>query len=162
MVWEGVAELFLDTFNGFSSNERFRKNLKVSSSFELIPDEQIIFPMETCTIMMAGPVGFSIFTRDVIVTNRRILLGVLMSVMGPLWRRETFMSLWHPQIRELCEKRSIQVPSGTKIERVELGKDKMGKKFVKFRIPAIIFLKTNVRIYHPKAGEIPGIFSFSR
>lgn len=137
----------------FTSRKKF---MKINTEFELIPEEKILFPITPVLIHKSRFLGYTMFSRDVIITNKRILIGVLNSVLFEenfgefnLWHKNYSISDSTPSAKELTN----LLGGNVNIKNITLDKD---KKYVEVQVEFIF--DTKIKIYHPNASEIYGIF----
>jgi hypothetical protein len=138
---------------------------KTNPDFKLVKGEKIAIPLTAAVIKTKNITSFRIYPRDIIVTNKRILIGFKWFGM-----KQTFdeMNLWHPGIGDNPEYEGRlpfgeQLGGNSKIWGVELKEvlDKKGpydwdsvKLSLKYGPVPISFT-----IYTPHAKRIHGIMS---
>lgn len=131
--------------------------------FKPVENETILFPITPCFITTRGVLSFSKSAGDVIVTDKRIVLGYQAFII------ETFsISMWH---RDAKPTGGWGIPFGKyykqKIESISLGADasepSLGKYAeIKTTFPKLLGymgVPITMRIYHPEAEGIAGHFS---
>lgn len=137
----------------FTSRKKF---MKINTEFELVPDEKILFPITQVLIYKTRFLGYTMFPRDVIITNKRILIGVLNSVLFEenfgefnLWHKNYSISDSTPSTKELTN----LLGGNVNIKDIILDKN---KKYVEIQVEFIF--DTKIKIHHPNASEIYKIF----
>lgn len=143
--------------------------LETELGFDKVEGEKVLIPASFSVISLRSFLRVSVFPRTIIVTNKRVLVGVL-----TLGVKETFvssvlvspLSLWHPAIgripktsgKTLSFLRRDAVISEAKFHGVLTKQDDKDWDSVEFRIRVGPISET-YRIYSPKAREIYNVFS---
>ncbi len=155
---------------------KFLFKLNVDSNFEILQGENIIIPLTPCLYIHRSPINYAENIRDIIVTNKRILIGFYTSI--PPYKKKLFqeifgvLNFWHPKIQNipLMEK---NIPFIGKlfrskiIRRLMVGDFKIKDVFYELdskRGPGVIMqillwkIPIYYSIYHPRAREIYDFF----
>ena len=140
------------------------KAMEINDSFEKIPGENIVFPLTPCFYSAVQALSFTKTVRDVIVTDKRILIGFHTSI--PLLQKETFgnANLWRsdvPEIPKMSSSIAKILGGDSKISKISYEERKEGAEtagFLKVSVSSGA-LWADIDIYHPKAKEICGLFS---
>ena len=140
--------------------EQMKKDMvNVKPEFEMVKGEKIIVPLSPAYIRSFGLATLKYSARDLVVTNKRILIG-FSNVIG---FKETFgeMNFWHPETTEIPKVKSemgfLNDPLGgnTKINTIFLSKNGESVKIILYWGPLPFLFE----IYHPQAKKIYEIFS---
>lgn len=147
------------------------KGMKIDTGFQMIPEEKIIFKSIPCFLRLRSGLSFSTTARDVIITNKRILIGFHISIFW--YQKESFgeMNLWRsnlaniPTVAFTSSLGSLtnflggnsRINDMAYVEKHEKG-GVIG--ILKLRLSSGM-LKSNVELYHPNAQEIFKVFSTS-
>jgi len=131
--------------------------LQVDPSFELVKGEKVIFPMTTCYVRMKSAYTWKYYARDVIVTNKRILLGFLTSLL--LVNKETFgqANFWSPGLKKVPISSPMTgfLGGNSRIREISYGSED-GIPFLRFEVDYP--LPNSITIYHPRSAEIYALF----
>tara|TARA_Y100000310_G_scaffold337781_1_gene425767 strand:- start:1266 stop:1796 length:531 start_codon:yes stop_codon:yes gene_type:complete len=105
---------------------RKKSIIRVNSKFKLIPNEKIIIPMFSCYIVGKSPLSYNYFPRDVIVTNKRILIGFY---TWPFLESFGNVNLWYESVKspksKKINKKVIRWMGGdSHIKKIYLNNDK--------------------------------------
>jgi hypothetical protein len=135
--------------------------MQIDESFSLTENEKILFPLTPCFYSGRAPFSSNQTVRDVIVTNKRILLGFHTSFISI--NKESFGSanLWfsstpNASAEDLLTKSITSAVSNVKIEEFAYKEAKEGDEAVGFlrltykRGP----VNVDMDLYHPKSKQI--------
>ena len=133
--------------------------VKVKPEFSLIQDETIIIPMTTAWIVfktvMLFAAGAMMYPRDIIVTNKRILVGLaIQPPLGGLNTIETFgtINLYRKGIDASTFSRSFN------IDDIQYGEHAKQGPFADVKLKSVLgYYK--MKIYTPEARKIVQAFS---
>lgn len=128
---------------------------KIHPKFDLVKGEQIIFPMEKCHIIGKTATSYSEYPREVIVTNKRILVGLRVFGLRVVFGKSNF---WHKDAKDIPSVPTEILGGNAKIKKIEYGKDENGE-YVNIIPEKYSAIGARIKIYHPKAKKIFEIFS---
>jgi len=157
--------LFLAPIMGLQSKSLYKK-ISYKDNLTLLPNEKILSKSNLCLIKGFTLMGYSVFPRNVIVTNLRITFGFLNSLSffykGKMEEKMGFMNLWHSNIKKIPEIKNevynIKSNSGlmnflgtnTKIKDISYGTNPKGDFIIIHPAGFPVYFKFN----HPDAKLI--------
>jgi len=117
-----------------------------------------VFPLTPCYLEVRTPVTRKYYPRDVIITNKRILIGFLTNFL--ISRKESFgqFNLWSPDAEKnpLMEAPSTLLGGNSRIGKISSGTSE-GEDFLEINIDYAI--PTSIRLFHPKSKDIVKLFN---
>lgn len=147
------------------------KNISYKNNLTLLPNEKRLSKSNLCLIKGITPIGYSVFPRNVVVTNLRITLGFLNTLSffskGKMEEKMGFMNLWNPSIKKIPDIKNdvynLKSNSGlmnflganTKIKDISYGTNSKGDFIIIRPVGFPVYFKFN----HPDAKLIYNSFN---
>jgi len=155
-LWRGSEKrrLVLDTLGW---RKRYLR-MEADPYFAAVPGEKTAAPMATCFIRVAGPGVRHEYARDVIVTDRRVLIGSLPDVF--VFQKETFgqVNLWRAGTASVPKNES---PFGDLMMKgARIGEEAEGgerSEYVEVELEGMVPLTYS--IYHPESRNVCGLLA---
>lgn len=142
-------------------------NIKKENKIELYNTEKILINQTPCLIIGTSLTSKNILPRNITITNKRIVIGIINTASliykGRITEHEGVMNLWHKNIKEIPEPKNYIISkeltkfskANTHIQDIALGQN--GKdKFIIIK-PKIIY-PMFIKIYHPDSEKIYNYF----
>ena len=150
---------------GPKNNNTYSEVILSDDNIDFLPDEKIIENKRQCTEIGISIGGYYRRKRDIIVTNKRIILGNLDTLTlyskGNLKQDMTIFNLWSNKIEKIPILKNSKflynlLGANTKINDIAYGEEKNKGKFfiIRNNYGVVKYLK----IYHPQADIIYNTF----
>ena len=139
---------------------RLKECMEINEKFGMIKGEKTVFPLTPCIIVERASFSYKSFPRDVIITNRRIVLGFYLSLLF-FKQKETFgtMNIWYIKPKSVPLGEGLGALSGMgerTVKKISSAKDDYGP-FITVDLETMP--ASSFKIYHPNAKEICALFS---
>jgi hypothetical protein len=132
--------------------------LRIEPSFKTLDGEKQVFPLTPCYLEVRTPVTWKYYPRDVIITNKRILIGFLTNFL--ISRKESFgqFNLWGPDAEKnlLMEAPSTLLGGNSRIGKISAGTSE-GEDYLEINIDYA--MPTSIKLFHPKSKDIAKLFN---
>jgi hypothetical protein len=139
-----------------------RRFIKADDSFPLAPGERIVMPLTPCVIQMSD---LSWMTRDVIVTNKRVLVGFLFTPLLEIFGTRNYWFVGDiPELESRYPLINLLSGGDYSVSRIGAGSQNLVGDFLELFYGVSLPLgappwPSKVTIYHPRAKEIRDLFA---
>ena len=128
--------------------------IKVESDFNKIDGEKIVIPMSPAVIYNQSPTSSGFFIRDIIVTNKRILIGFLVSFIFINTEKFGNLNFWYDKQTDIKKDNLLKIlGSDSVIKEISYHQDKQRGDYIIIK-PDFLKLPIYYKIFHKDAKKI--------